>query len=63
MFPITQKLFLMLLTCAIESRSSESFCRSQAPVTRYRIRIGAISILGVFQTCLLLNLFIFDVFV
>ncbi len=36
---------------------------SEAPVTRYRIRIGAISILIVFQSCLLLKLFIFDVFV
>ncbi len=36
---------------------------TKAPVTRYRIRIGAISILGVFQSCLLLKLFIFDVFV
>ncbi len=43
----------------IEDRTIEN----QAPVTRYRIRIGAISILGVFQSCLLLKLFIFDVFV
>ena len=35
----------------------------KASVTRYRIRIGVISILGVFQSCLLLKLSIFDVFV
>ena len=39
-----------------------NFNYNKAPVTRYRIRIGAISILGVFQSCLLLKLSIFDVF-
>ena len=32
------------------------------PVSRYRIRIGATSIHGVFQSCLLLQLFIYEGF-